>query len=287
MSVLLDWSIQPVGLVFIMLLAAQVWLWLARNAPLLPRLALLVATFVFWLSSSPVVANALVHKVESASSAASEQCRAPDGSLLYPIDQIAVLGADLDAYTVSDNAYEVLSSESLIRTLFAARLDSGENRFFLLGGGRTERKLSDFMADVLVDQGIDNERIVRERISLSTLENAKQLTRVLEPSQAGVLGLVTSSLHLNRASQIFAAQGYRICALGAGSMYSVSSGWVGYLPYIDPLVKTTKAWREVLSTLLHRLKSPGRSLPEQSNPKGSIDGNKTQIGQRRFPQRLV
>ena len=216
------------------------------------RVCLAGATLLLWLSSAPLSSNALVSTLEQPSRQSTEHCAALGEHQTSDVP-VVVLGEDLDAYVDSDNPYEVLSNETLMRTRHALSLDTGKNRFYLLGGGQTLRKLSDFMARILIDQGVDAARIVRDTSSLSTVENARQLATMLEPDVTSPIILVTSTLHMNRSVSIFADHGFSSCPSPSGSLYSVSAGWVGLLPYIDGLSKTTAAWRELLATIKYKL----------------------------------
>ena len=252
MPLLLDWFLQPLGLVCGGLLIGQLWLFWVPQVPGVLRACLAGATLLLWLSSAPLSSNALVGMLEQPSRQSTEHCEVLNVHQTSDAP-VVVLGEDLDAYVASDNPYEVLSNETLMRTRHALSLDTGNNRFYLMGGGQTLRKLSDFMARVLIDQGVDEARIVRDTSSLSTLANAQYLGTMLEPDSTGPIILVTSALHMNRSVAIFADHGFSICPSPSGSLYSVSAGWVGLLPYIDGLSKTTAAWRELLATIKYKL----------------------------------
>ncbi len=256
MPLLLDWFVQPLGLVFTALIISQLWLLRVSGVSRLLKLWLACTTGLLWVSSAPLTANGLVFQVEKPIAAIAQQCDAFDEQMRSEFP-VVVLGADLDAYVESDSPYEVLTSESLSRTLYAATLDTGNNRFYLMGGGQTSRKLSDFMARVLINQGIASERIERDNVSLNTVQNAEQLALLPGISVSVPIVLVTSSLHMNRAASIFSTQGFTSCPSPSGSLYSVSAGWVGLLPYIDALTKSTFAWRELLATVKYRLLKPG------------------------------
>lgn len=230
----------------------QIWLWHLPQVPGVLRMYLGSILVLLWIGSAPLTSNALARQLEKPAFASDACCEVllGDRTLSAPV---VVLGADLNAYIESDNPYDVLSRDSLTRIQHAAALDTGNTHFYLMGGGQTSRKLSDFMARVLIDQGVENARIVRDRFSLSTVQNAQRLTELLTPDNDLPIILVTSSLHMNRAVSIFADRGFKSCPSAAGSLYSVSFGWVGLLPYIDGLKKTTLAWRELLATIKYRL----------------------------------
>ena len=257
MPLLLDWFLQPLGLVFSGLLIGQLWLFRVPQVPAVLRGCLTGATLLLWLCSAPLSSNALVGRLEQPSHQSMEHCDILNVRQTSDVP-IVVLGADLDAYVASDNPYEVLSNESLMRIRHALSLDMDNSTFYLMGGGQTSRKLSDFMARVLIDQGVEGVRIKRDTSSLSTLENAQQLTSMLEPGSTGPIILVTSALHMNRSVSIFADYGFSSCPGVSGSLYSVSAGWVGLLPYINGLSKTTAAWRELLATIKYKLVKSSR-----------------------------
>lgn len=242
MNLIFNWAVQPLGLVFLILLLAAALGF--RQGSILARLALWVGISLLWIASAPLSANWLVKNLEADT---SSSCAPSSGHL-----PVVVLGGGLNAYTTSENPYEVLSGPTIQRTLAAAMLDNGSNRFYLLGGGGTSRKLATYMAQIMEQQGIVEQRIITETNSRSTEGNARELSALMPPSMARKIVLVTSQLHLNRAKKIFEFHGFTVCGVGAGSLYAVSSGWVGALPYIESLEKTTMASRELLATLLYQ-----------------------------------
>ena len=255
MPLLLEWLVQPLTLVFLAFLLIQLWLLFVPAVPKLLKLFYAIALGTLWLCSAPLTANALVLKIEARGYKEGNVCNITELLAGPGRAPVVVLGADLDAYVESDNPYEVLTAETITRTFHAATLNTGTNEFFLLGGGTTPRKLSDFMAQVLIAEGVDDERITRERISLTTKENAEQLALILTPDASSPVILVTSALHMSRAMDIFEDAGFNTCPSPAHSLYSVSAGPVGLLPYITSLDKTTQAWRELLATLKYHLGS--------------------------------
>lgn len=249
MPLLIDWLVQPLGLVFTLLLVCLAVPLLARHFSVLQKASLAAGVLILWLCSAPLPANGLVHWVETPRYQIQAACSSPSKeSSPQSHKEVVVLGADLDAYVDSENPYRVLSQDTLIRTVHAASLDTGNNRFYLMGGGKTSRKLADFMATVLQDQGVPNSRIVRDRLSMSTQANADRLHELLPSSTNGPITLVTSSLHMNRAASIFSDRGFSVCPSAAASLYSVSSGRIGLLPFITGLNKSTKALRELQAT---------------------------------------
>lgn len=211
---------------------------------------MLAGTGMLWLASAPMAANHFVRWVEQPRTPPHGACATV---LLQQASDwpVVVLGGAFDAYTDNTDPFEVLSHASLLRVLHAAKFDTGETRFFALGGGQTSRKISTLLSEVLQTRGVDMSRITVETHSDSTLENAVELAKLLPPETAGPIVLVTSALHMNRAEAVFRATGFEVCPARMGTLYSPPAGWVGYMPYIDPLLKSSRAWREVVVSLLY------------------------------------
>ncbi len=246
MSVLFDWLAQPLGLIFSVMALALVLA--ACRQWLLSRVAMLAGLLLLWVASAPWSANLFARHLEGGSTSSSS-C-----ALLARSAPVVVLGGGLNAWLDSDNPLEVLSPETLQRTLKALELDDGHNRFYLLGGGQTARKLSDYMSQVMQMQGIEPARIITERRSLSTIDNAAELAKLLPAATTPSVVLVTSQLHLKRATATFEQHGYAVCSVGAGTLYAPAAGWVGLLPYVESFEKTTRVWREWLALLWYRWK---------------------------------
>lgn len=254
MPLLIDWFVQPLGLFFFALLMCLIMSLKAHGVSGLQSILLFGSALFLWVCSAPLTSNALVKLMESPRYTVPAECNSTDGAgHMTAHSVIVVLGADLDAYVDSDNPYRVLSRDSLIRTMHAASLDSGNSQFYVMGGGQTYRKLGNFMAPVLIDQGVPDANIVRDLLSQSTQTNAEHLLELRSSVVSTPITLVTSSLHMNRAVDIFGDEGFNVCPSASSSLYSVSAGWVGLLPYIAGLNKTTLAFRELLATLKYRL----------------------------------
>jgi len=251
-----DWAIQPLGIVAVLLLVTLVAL-ARRGAGNVPAgLAALSATLVLWLAASPVPANALLARLEIESSGAPE-CRrmlalADPSATPLPM---AIPGGGMDAWRDSDNAYELLHEDSLRRVERAVDLARPGTRFHVLGGGDNGHSLADLMAVLLHDRGVSDARIVREPTSRSTRENARALAALLPPAAHPTIHLVTSELHLARATRAFERVGYAVCGTRIGSIAAPSVGlvdWLPWLPWLSALERGTFAWRELLATIATR-----------------------------------
>jgi len=103
MALLLDWMLQPLGMVFMLLLAGLLFLWNKAAKARVTTLCLFLGTLILWVSSAPVTANALVKQLETLDSKSIEDCSAVERT-----SPVVVLGAGIDAYVDSDNLGSML-----------------------------------------------------------------------------------------------------------------------------------------------------------------------------------
>lgn len=90
-------------------------------------------------------------------------------------------------------------------------------RCVVVSGGRVwqGRVEADAMAEALAARGVPPERIVRERCSFSTRENARYVARLLARRGIGAVVLVTCGWHMPRAAALFRREGVEVVERGA------------------------------------------------------------------------
>lgn len=244
---LIDWALQPMGMIALALLMTLLSWLLSGAKPILPFFFFCTSCILFFTLSMPWVANTLVYRLENIRQNPAEcqdQQTAP----------LVVLGGGIDLYVNSTNPYEVLNPDTLIRTLRAPTFASATTHYYLLGGGGEGRTLAQAMKSVLVQLNVDATNITTEPVSKSTFENAQALVKLLPPSDATKIQLLTSKLHVNRASATFEKAGYQVCHIGVDSQYSVPKLPVALLPYLSGLQKTTFALHEWMALTVYRIK---------------------------------
>lgn len=156
----------------------------------------------------------------------------------------------MNPWIPNSTARQRLNQDSIERALAASEIGAENTVWYTQGSGDNGFTLADDMAEILISNGVDNARIKRERTSGSTLENAKNLKEFLPASESPVIHLVTSALHVDRASEFFNTEGYQVCHVqGVHSRYSIPAPPVSLLPYLSGLEKTTLAWREQLARI--------------------------------------
>ncbi len=236
---LINWFVQPLTLLC---------LWLVVIAAIAARsgvcrvaaLNLLTLTLV-WALATPELSNRWIQYLEST----RENPASCDANNARPV---VVLGGGMNPWIPNSSPRQRLNRDSLERAIAASQMGSAESHWYTLGAGANGHTLADDMAEILIENGVPDSAIVRERLSRTTQENANNFSRIVSPDDAPTIQLVTSALHVQRAAAIFTGAGYTVCHLpGVDSLYSVPAPPTSLLPYLNGLEKTTAAWREQLA----------------------------------------
>ena len=118
-------------------------------------------------------------------------------------DAIVVLGAGVIGHCVPN-------LNSLRRVVLASRLfKDGRGPVLVITGGATGGScaVADAMMELARDLGVPDEKMIVERESLNTWENAERTAPILRRQNATRILLVTDSLHMRRAAGVFASHG--------------------------------------------------------------------------------
>lgn len=130
---------------------------------------------------------------------------------MSPLDAIVVLGCRVHAGGSPRGAL----ARRIERA--AAAYHEGHAPRVLASGGRVwgDAVEADVMAQGLEASGVPASRIVRERCSMSTRDNARFVTRLLARAGWGRIAVVTCPWHLERALLLFRREGIEADGLGA------------------------------------------------------------------------
>ena len=255
MSLFLDWAIQPLGLITLFILAGMLCLSVRRSPNWLAKLFLVLGLSLFWIFSSPGFANSLVLKIENRRLNPADCDPAGHSASITPV---VVLGGGMNVYSPATSPYELLGRDSLARVFRASALandnEGNARQFYLSGGGPSGRTLAELMAQVMVDQGISPDKLVLEKNSRSTRENAEAINGLLPVATNPAIILVSSAIHLPRAAATFEKIGYEVCHVSADTLYAPAVFPVSLMPYISGLVKSTYALRELFATSVYSLR---------------------------------
>ena len=234
-----------------LLLAPLTWTLLLALAGLLSRRrpagAWLVAAAgaVLWVFSVDPVANALTRHAE----AGVRSTLRPE--VVY--DAAIVLGGGIDpaasrgsgGIELNAGGDRVVAGYELFR--------SGRVRNLLLSAGGPvpgEPVEADWGASLYLRLGVPGDRVVLERESRNTRENAERSALVVRERGWKTLLLVTSAMHMPRAAAAFRRAGLEVDVLPVDHRYGIKDG--GWLPRVESLERSTAALRELTGRMVYR-----------------------------------
>lgn len=202
-----------------------------------------------WMLSAPLTANLLLHALESRARQESRACAAPAPGALF-----IVLAGGLHKSPEGPGDVEALSAASLRRGIAAVALArrTPRSRLLFSGGVGHRWREADLMAELAVRLGFDAGRIERERDSRTTLENARDVARMLGRAPGAGLYLVTSAYHMPRAYMTFRRVGLPVCALPVDFQADLRVRPSSLLPDLASLHMMSLALHEYLGELDYR-----------------------------------
>ena len=156
--------------------------------------------------------------------------RFPAPALPERVDGIIVLGgaiapglsADRKAISLNGNAERLVAFAALARRYPAAKL------VFTGGSGnlmRPEQREGDWLGPFLDAAGIARERVIVERESRNTDDNARMSKALVKPRAGEVWILITSARHMPRSIGVFRKQEWSVIAYPADYLTTREVGW--------------------------------------------------------------
>jgi uncharacterized SAM-binding protein YcdF (DUF218 family) len=250
LSKILPLFVMPISLVLMLVLAAL--LLLARGRTRIAGAALVAAMAVLWLSSTPLVAEALYRNLEA---------RYPP----LPLDRvpeagcIVLLGGVLSPPLQPRVDTEL--SDAVDRVYKTAQLyRAGKARMVIVTGGEQPWSKSpwaeaELIRDLLVEWGVPRDAIFLEGSSRNTRENAVYSRNLINSINCETSLLVTSAAHMPRAVAAFRAVGVSIVPVST-DLRVIDKGVPAardFLPSAAALAMTSEAIREWIGQAFYRL----------------------------------
>jgi uncharacterized SAM-binding protein YcdF (DUF218 family) len=140
------------------------------------------------------------------------------------------------------------------------------------GGPRHGPSEADAMAKAIVRLGVPESVLVLEERSHSTQDNARFTAELADQLGVRCILLVTSSVHMPRASLLFEAAGLEVVEFPAPVPYS-SDGWLdGWLPSRSALRRSGRALKEYGALIEARLqlRYSGLAEPQSAGPQRPV-----------------
>ncbi|HQR29728.1 MAG TPA: YdcF family protein [Anaeromyxobacteraceae bacterium] len=203
------------------------------------------ALAVLYLFSIEPVANLLTRLAESPARSTARPGLTYDAAIVLggAVDPAASqVSGDIELSAAGDR---VLAGYALVR--------SGRARNLLLSAGGPEGEgpvEADWMAVLYHRLGVPPDRIVLERDSRNTRENAERSARIVRERGWTSLLLVTSAMHAPRAEAAFRRAGLAVDVLPVDRRWGDRPGSI--LPRATALDRSTEALRELAGRVVYR-----------------------------------
>ena len=247
LMLLRDWLVDPLALLFLLslsLVGARLW----RRGSRRGWVAAGIWVVCFLMVSAPRLVNPLVSLLEKQH--ASLPVCAPD----LPI---VVLGGGVDSRVESSAEFERMQPATLARVAAAARLAQVHSGVPIVVAGGALRQVSEaaVMASLLERLGVAGSRLLQEANSANTWSNAKNVAELLRSKQlpAGVR-LVTSALHMRRATSAFERNGLSVCPVAVDYQALQDIPAWAFMPQTTALVKFDKLMHELVALVVYRFR---------------------------------
>jgi uncharacterized SAM-binding protein YcdF (DUF218 family) len=276
LSLMRDWLLDPAALLFLCSLVVGIWLVhrvrrVKRSVEFVKgageiagvasgkqdgrvtTMVLVVAWFaVYAVFTAPAVVNPLIVFIE--------QSDIPDSDCETG-SHVIVLGGGVDSRARTAAEYYRMRPATFVRATNAASIALEEPTIKLLvaGGAIGSVAEADVIAHYLVALGVAEERLVLDRYSSNTRENAlNALSLLSEETVEGPVRLVTSALHMKRAiktfSKAFQGSGFTVCPIRVDFQGFTDPAAYALMPQTTSLVKFDLWIHEVIALAVYRLR---------------------------------
>jgi uncharacterized SAM-binding protein YcdF (DUF218 family) len=215
------------------------------------RLALGLSAFaIFWLGlwSLPVASNWLREIVEG---------QPGDGLVadISPAQAIVILGGGVSPPPLQQARPNLGAAAD--RVWYGASLyHAGKAPVVVLSGGsdpRTSRMSeAEAMLWLLKDLGVPNSAVLMEDKSRTTVQNAQFTAAILKERGIEHILLVTSALHMRRATERFEAEGLTVTPAPTDFEAGLTEDWRGWIPDANALDGSARAMKEIAGRVLNR-----------------------------------
>lgn len=243
----LVWALLAPGTLLFLIALTSTLLW--RKRPAISRALTIVMAVALGLLVLCPVGPWLIRPLET-------PFPAPDLNTLS-VDGIVVLGGASDPEATSLARMIVLNDAAERLTSFVALSRRYPKARLVFSGGsgdplRPDFREADEVRHFFAEQGLDPDRVLFERDSRNTWENAKMSLALAAPRADEHWLLVTSAWHMPRAMGCFERAGWRITAYPVDYRHYSFDRWLLFMPD-QQLDMATTALREWVGLVAYRI----------------------------------
>jgi uncharacterized SAM-binding protein YcdF (DUF218 family) len=251
LSKILPLMLLPIGIVFEFSFIALLLLWRGKRKS--SAAFLVTAMLVLWVSSTPIVGDNLLARLEQQYPAVDlkdipvSECIVVLGGAVEPVAPPRV---DVELFEASDRVFKV-----------ASLYHAGKANKVIVAGGRQpwsafEQSEAEAIQSLLVDWGVPATAILLDKTSRNTRENAINAKVLLDESDCGKPLLVTSAAHMKRSVAAFTSLGMDVfpVSVDVRVVQVPEYTFMDYVPDAAALKNTTDAIREWMGQKVYKLR---------------------------------
>lgn len=241
------WTLaQPVNLLFIFLAIATLLLWWR---PPVGRVMITVLVVLAWIAAAFPIGDYYLREIEN---------KYPVPALSERVDGIILLGGF--TWPEGTEAHHQLQTDAKAdRFLIFAQLAQKypDAKLVFTGGSgnplRQDVREADLVKELWINLGYDPARVMWERESRNTYENALFSKNLANPQPGENWVLVTSALHMPRSVAIFEKQDWKVIPYPADYVTNNQSIWRYEFSVMDNLWRLMAAMREILGMFVYQM----------------------------------
>ena len=239
--------IFPPGIFLVIFALAAV---LLSKSPLLARRLLYAGIAIFYLISTPLVADLLISQVESYPALEHEDFKNSGAGA------IVILGSGRDKDAMEFGG-DTVGRHSLLRARYGAFLQRKTGLPIVVSGGlvlnQEGKSIAQVMADLLKEEFKAGEVWLEDK-SRTTGENALYSKRLLEKKQIDTVYLVTQAWHMPRSVSIFEKVGFNVVPAPTAYESGKPFVWLDILPDARAIKLSSMALHEMAGAVWYRIR---------------------------------
>jgi len=173
------------------------------------------------------------------------------------VDGIILLGGAMNLRRAADRGGTPLGGYAERVTVFIELANRYPDAKFVFTGGSgllldQIHREADYTAVLLENLGIPPSRVLYERDSRNTYENARNTVVLAQPQPGEVWLLITSAFHMPRAVGAFRQAGWLVTAYPVNYVTGPQDSWRLNFNFASGLGRTSKAVREWIGLMVYR-----------------------------------
>ena len=235
--------LPPLNLFILTLFGLLIW----RTRPAAAKLLISTSFLILWLISTPFFSECLLRTLETPPAVFTDE--------EHTADAIIVLGGSIYA-NAPEYEGDTVSSDTLARLRYAAKITKDLNKPLLLSGGAP---LGNNISEAMLMKSVLTQELNTpvewiENHSNNTFENAHFSYNLLQKYGIKRIYLVTHAWHMPRAKQTFETAGFKVIPAAMGYTTRHKVNMLAFLPNAGALQNSQIFAHEVLGILWYKLK---------------------------------